>query len=62
MRKKRLYLTGYEIDAEPVFGKPKMNFGQIYPMTITQAKRDLKEFSDVGAVIYKLVKVDPKKI
>ena len=62
MRKKKLYVTGYDLDSEPICGKPITLFGSIYPMTLNQAKMDLKQFNGTDAVIYQLVKVDPKKI
>ena len=68
MRKKKLYVVGYDGDIQCVYGKNKKNeFGVeivqwCNPMTAFAAKRKHKNMPSKGAVIYKLVKVDPKKI
>lgn len=66
MRKKKIYVVGYDDDIECVYGKDKrdsedrVNLSQFCdPMTVYDAKRKLKEMIDTGAVIYKLVPVSP---
>lgn len=65
MRKKKLYVVGYDGDREVLFGKNAFYEDCIFPFTSAQAKSEFKSLDKnvkVEAVIYKLVKVDPKKI
>ncbi len=63
MRKKKLFVVGYDMETEPIFGKECILDGAVFPRTQAQALKDLKLFDQLdNPVIYKLVKVDPKKI
>ena len=67
MRKKKLYVVGYDEEGRRVFGD--IDGADIktftYPVTAYRAKKMHKALFDSGRAekaIYKLVKVDPKKI
>lgn len=62
MRKKKLYVVGYDKDGEHVYGCDEVNRAMpCSPMTRHEAKRELKYFGD-DAVIYKLVPVAPEDL
>ena len=60
MRKKKLYVVGYDEDAYDIFGNEDKDI--IRPLTAEEAKELREDYAGEGAVIYKLVKVDPKKL
>jgi hypothetical protein len=66
MRKKKLYVVGYDFDHNCVYGEDDEETGKArytQPMAATRAEQYLKEeMLNKGAVIYKLVKVDPKTL
>lgn len=63
MRKKKLYVVGYDGDIQCVYGKDVGAVSQwAQPMTAFDAKRKLKDLQCKGGVIYKLVKVFPSEI
>lgn len=60
MRKKQLYVVGYDGDEYCIFGNGGDDL--IDPLSANEAKELFEEYRENDAVIYKLVKVDPKKI
>lgn len=69
MRKKKLFIVGYDNDHQCVYGKSKIDpitrvitFEFCDPMTAFDVKKAHKNMPSKGAVIYKLVKVDPKNL
>lgn len=59
MRKKKLYVVGYDEDDESIFGNGNEDI--LEPLDETTAKKLADEYSEYKAVVYKLVKVDLKK-
>ena len=67
MRKKKIFVVGYDGDHQCVYGKDKLDgytkvADYCQPMTAFDAKRKLKDLISPEGVIYRLVPVDPKKI
>jgi len=58
MRKKKLYVVGYDNDLKYIYGK----HGFLSPATAYDAKRIRKQLPVRDAVIYKFVKIDLNKI
>lgn len=55
MRKKRIYLTGFDNDRGIVYGC----YGNMTIFSLRDALRDLKKFPCENGVLYKLVRIDP---
>jgi len=60
MRKSKKYVVGYDGDGECIYGEDDIygNSSLIFPMTLTEAKKMLKELDpSENRAIYKLIKV-----
>ena len=61
MRKEKLYVVGYDNDKSFVWGKDDDDDGIITPVNIEEARELQEEHKQDEAVIYKLVRVHPRR-